>query len=135
MIPSLHNLNYPERLKALGITTHEERRRRADLIETYKIMKGTTTIDSNIFFERNTNSITRGHSLKLVKPRAHLDCRKYFFSNRVIDDWNGLSDAAVNSATLNQFKTHLSSFLGSPRQRSKLKFKYNPNMHRAFTRQ
>jgi len=38
-------------------------------------------------FRLNT-APTRGHSLKLIKPRCHLDVRKYSFAHcRVIDIW------------------------------------------------
>ena len=36
----------------------------------------------------------RGHEKKLAKDRSRLDTRKFFFSQRVINGWNGL---AVNS--------------------------------------
>jgi len=43
----------------------------------------------------------------LYKQRSRLDLRKYVFSNRVIDNWNALSDVCVNSTIVNQFKNCL----------------------------
>jgi len=36
------------------------------------------------------NKGTKGHSLKLAQLRCTRDCWKHFFSNRVINRWNGL---------------------------------------------
>ena len=36
--------------------------------------------------KRNTG--LRGHKLKIYKPQVYLDIRKYFFSIRVIEEWN-----------------------------------------------
>ena len=69
---------YEERLQMLGLTTLETRRIRGDLIEVYKILKGFDHVDEKQFFTRASGS-TRGHDLKLVKPRCRLDCRKFFF--------------------------------------------------------
>jgi len=53
------------------------------------MLKGFDHLDSLMFFEFNT-APTRGHSLKLVKPRCHLEVRKYSFAHRVVDVWNSL---------------------------------------------
>ena len=39
LVPSLRNLPYEDRLRRLNLPTLEERRRRGDLIETFKILK------------------------------------------------------------------------------------------------
>ena len=38
-----------------------------------------------------------GHTLKLVKPRCHLDIRKFSFAHRVNDTWNSLMDERLES--------------------------------------
>ena len=43
----------------------------------------------------------------IAKKRCKLDIRKYFFSERVIQRWNHLSQDAVDQATLNGFKRAL----------------------------
>ena len=40
LVPSLAHLPYEDRLKALGLTTLEQRKIRGDIIETFKILKG-----------------------------------------------------------------------------------------------
>jgi len=34
----------------------------------------------------------KGHSLKLYKKSSQLEIRKYFFSQRIVDHWNKLSE-------------------------------------------
>jgi len=50
-------------VKVLRLWTLEERRNRADLIEVYKIMHGLTDMAVSAFFQINTDSSTRGHSV------------------------------------------------------------------------
>ena len=53
------------------------------------------------------NNSTRGNSFKLVKPSCHCDVWKYFFSYRIVDVWNSLSEAIVKSSSVNSFKHNL----------------------------
>ena len=50
MIKNIKDLSYSERLRKLGLPTLEYRRRRADMIETFKIIHGIDKVDKNIFF-------------------------------------------------------------------------------------
>ena len=110
MVVDIKGMGYEERLKLLGLTTLETRRTRGDLIEVYRIMKGFDDIDANKLFVR-AGEYTRGHSLKLFKPGCRLDCRKFSFSHRVIDVWNGLPIEVINCNTVNGFKNKLDSFM------------------------
>ena len=71
LIPDLQDKSYEDRLRCLDLTTLETRRLRGDLIEVCKIFKGFDNLDPFTFFELST-APTRGHSLKLVKPRCRL---------------------------------------------------------------
>ena len=53
--------------------------------------------------------VTRGHSLKIFKPRMvkGLRCRQEFFLQRVIDEWNKLPPQVVNAPSVNSFKSEL----------------------------
>ena len=53
------------------------------------------------------NSICRGHSLKLHKFRSNLDIRKFSFSQRIVNEWNLLTEHVVLSPSLNVFKARL----------------------------
>jgi len=48
---------------------------------------------------------TRGHLHKLLKS-VRYDRRKYYFTERIVNMWNSLPDAVVNS-TVSQFKNRL----------------------------
>ena len=64
------------------------------------------------FFELN-NSITRGHNMKLSKSHCRLDCRKFSFSQRIINIWNNLDTNIVNAPNTNTFKKLLDEKLYS----------------------
>ena len=40
---------------------------------------------------------TRGNTLTILKRGGRLDCRKYSFSQSVVNNWNALPAEAVNS--------------------------------------
>jgi len=67
----MKELEYPERLKRLGLWTLEERRNHADLIEVFKLSLGNTALSLESFFVLDTGRRTRGHSVKLRKPHCH----------------------------------------------------------------
>jgi hypothetical protein len=69
--------------------------------------EGLSAIPFDNFFELNDNSRTRGHTHKLKRHLCRLDVRKYFFSERVIDKWNRLTDQAVEATSINGFKNQL----------------------------
>ena len=54
---------------------------------------------------------TRGHALKLVKPRCHLDIRKFSFAHRVVVMWNSLDDDIIACNSINGFKNRIDKFL------------------------
>ena len=100
---------YVERLKALQLTTLEKRRLRGDPIETYKIVTNKEDTDSAQFFEfTDTGHDLRGHSLKLSQSRNRSQVRRMFFSQRVVVDWNRLSQyIVVDAPSTNAFKNRL----------------------------
>jgi hypothetical protein len=61
------------------------------------------------FFDQAEGN-TRGHELKLVKPKSHLYCRKYSFSNRVINEWNQLPGDVITCGTVAGFKGTVAGF-------------------------
>ena len=109
LIPALKDLPYEDRLRSLKIPTLYYRRRRGDMIQVYKILKGIDRIDASIFFKMASYS-TRGHHLKLVKPAAKKNVRCHSFSIRIVNDWNSLPKSAVKAETVNAFKSELDRF-------------------------
>ena len=108
LIPALADLPYEDRLKRLELTTLQERRVRGDLIEVFKILKGFDAVNAGVkFLELDTGPLrdrTRGHSMKLTKPRHRTHKRTKFFSSRVVELWNSLPERVITSASINTFK-------------------------------
>ena len=96
LVWGLKELSYEEILERLQLFSLEERRIRGDLIQTFKLLTGKENVDYEILFNRSTNHI-RGHSLKLSKSQCNKLYRRRFFSQRVIDIWNSLSEFMVSA--------------------------------------
>jgi hypothetical protein len=109
MISDLHGQTYEQRLTALNLTTLETRRLRGDLIEMFKILKGFDKTCINI--DINQLSQLRGHSLKLFKSRFNTNVGKFVFVNRIVDEWNKLSEDIVSCNSVNSFKNKIDRYL------------------------
>ena len=120
MIEDCKSLKYEDRLIQIGLTTLDERRTRGDLIEVFKMIKGLNKADYRRFFTIVNNSRTRGHRYKIVKNRSRLNIRKYFFSQRVVNEWNALPDIVVESESVNSFKNSYDKFVGNKNYRLRL---------------
>ena len=68
---------------------------------------GLSTVSLQSFFDCNVDTRTRGHSWKIAKNRCKLDIRKYFFSERVVNRWNSLSQEDEDQMSINGFKRAL----------------------------
>ena len=119
MIPTLQNLTYQQRLEKLNLETLSYRRKRADLLETYRIRNNLHKLDQSChcsicpdkkMFMESLSTTTRGHSKK-VQIQEATGIRKHFFSSRVAAPWNNLSEKTIQSPTINAFKNNLKSEL------------------------
>ena len=117
MIDKLRQLTYDERLRRTSLLSLEARRQRADLIQVYKILHNIDDIPGNTLFPINTGR-TRGHNLRLKKEYSRLDVRKYFFSQRIVNEWNALPPDVVNSGSVNEFKNRIKPLFDSIRSHS-----------------
>jgi len=106
---SFPHVDYPVRLKELGLESLEKRRLRNDLLMCYKILYGLVDVDADKFFEIDNNHRTRGNGMKLKGNRIRLDTAKYFFTNRVISVWNARPRDAVMATSVNVFRNKLKS--------------------------
>ena len=112
MIPDLTHMDYSNRLRVLNITTLETRRLRADLLEVFKIFNRIESILPTDFFDTDKAlCATRGHPLKITKMHSRLDLRKCSLSQRIVNDWNQLTEVAVMSKDSNTFKGHIDKYL------------------------
>ena len=107
-ILEVKNLSYEQRLEKLGLPSLEYRRFRGDLIQTYKIAHKLYDRPSvNSLFVFSDSSRLRGHRFKVVKFRTNQRQYQHFYSNRIVNEWNKLSDDTVNAKTLNEFKNKI----------------------------
>ena len=102
-VKGLRDKEYECRLQSLKLPTLTYRRRRGDMIMTYKLLKS----DDKDLFQPAQLSRTRGHSAKLFRKRANTRKRNHFFSNRIISLWNDLSETTVSSPSVDSFKANL----------------------------
>jgi hypothetical protein len=115
LVPELRHLEYIDRLKALNLPSLEHRRRRGDLIQFFKIVKGLNLVNfvkpntamSSLSTEGPARSV-RGARHRIVRERI-VNCaqREHFLTNRVMPDWNSLPDHIVNLNSLNSFKNEI----------------------------
>ncbi len=98
VIPDRQTLS--RKTSELKLDSIEYRRKRGDMIQAYKILHKIDRIDSSNFFTQTKCKGTRNHKMKLFKPRFELEWRKHAFSQRIIEDWNSLTDSIVNSESL-----------------------------------
>jgi hypothetical protein len=110
MVKECRNFSYTDRLNYMGLTTLEARRDRGDLIECYKFMRGFNETSKEVFFTLSGQQRTRGHRYKLDKMRSKLDVRKYFFSQRVVNNWNSLPEYVVEADSINSFKNQYDKY-------------------------
>ena len=69
-VKGMENKAYSERLEELKLPSLEYRRKRADVIQTYKIMNNIDRIDGKKFFKPCKEVRTRGHSKRVEKLNA-----------------------------------------------------------------
>ena len=94
-----------------------DRRDRGDMIMTYNIINHKVEMDAR-FMKMNTESRTRGHTMKLKISRSKIEIRRNFFTNRIKKRWNGLSQEIINAKALDAFKKAYDQEKGLIRRRS-----------------
>ena len=107
LVQNIKNQPYPQRLRYLKLDSLKFRRRRCDMLQVFRILKGIDKLEVNKFFEFHDGPNTRGHPLKLKKMRVNSNQRLHSFSQRIVNDWNNLSKDTVTKTDLNSFKTSL----------------------------
>ena len=106
LVKTLKDVPYENRLRSLNIPSLVHRRRRGDMIFTYKIFHDVFDINKESVFISPSRA-TRGHAHKIMKSKASMLTRITAYSNRIHDDWNSLPEEIVHADTVNSFKKGL----------------------------
>ena len=122
MVSNIGKGSYSEKLAKLNLTTLEERRWRGDMIQTWRIMTGKDRVRVDTWFDMEvdrtregatTTRNARGHHA--IRPRDYQhEERGFFFSNRVVRDYNSLPDHVKKATNINTFKNSLDRHRGTP---------------------
>ena len=109
LVITIKNLTYKDRLKRLKLPTLKYRRIRGDMIEVCKSLTNNYDSRVNLYLEKQQDSITRGHSLKLANDRYHYDLRKFSFAPRIVNVRNSSPEIVILADTTDTFKRRLDS--------------------------
>jgi len=107
-LPGYSHLDYASRLRRLKVESLKLRRLHSDLILTYKMLFGLTSISvSDFFLFPNHIHNTRGHAYKLLENHCHINVRQHFFAERVVKPSNSLRVTPHDFSSVNSFRTCL----------------------------
>ena len=101
-VTNLNSHTYEERLKELALDSLEERRKRGDLIQAYRVFSGHDKVNPGFW--------------NVDMPKWNGEIRRNFWSVRVCDPWNSLPDSVKMTETMNGFKNSLDEKMGWGRQ-------------------
>ena len=113
MVIELRGLEYEERLRVLGMTSLETRRKRGDLLQIYKIKKGFEKVELDMD-TRGTGGVSRRHNSQIIRDKhVNTPMRDNFLLNRNATTWNMLPSEIAEADTVNQFKARLDKHMST----------------------
>jgi hypothetical protein len=109
MVIEIRTLKYEDRLRELGLTTLELRRKRGDLIQVYKIINGFDEVDIDMGTGHNLRGggdfLNRRHGHQIEREKTGINTmRNNSLPNRSATTWNTLPSGVVKSDTVDIFK-------------------------------
>ena len=78
LVRNVKHKSYEERLSTLNLMSTLDRQDRGEMIMTYNIINHRVEMDAS-FMKMNTESRTRGHTMKLKISRSKIEIRRNFF--------------------------------------------------------
>ena len=106
MVTGLRDMSYEQRLRYLALPTLVYRRARGDMIQVYRYLHNIYNTNSDHLQLSNVTH-TRGHSLKLKKNRSNTSTHANFFTQRIVNIWNGLKEETVQATSVDVFKKRI----------------------------
>ena len=103
-IQGLEKLPYYERLQRLDLYSVQGRLWRADMLMCWRIFHGKSKITPDKLFTMAPAVGTRGHQFKIFPVHAETEARRRSFAARVVNSWNALPEAVVQSSSIETFK-------------------------------
>ena len=97
-------MSYNDRLRYLKLHSLKGRRDRGDLIQLCKIYNGVDDVNFHSLFSPATSSLTRNSEGKILVRHCNTNMRKFYFSFRVISNWNSLPYHVKRANNINDFK-------------------------------
>ena len=121
IIRGLQQFFYEERFRELGLFSLEKRRFQGDLIVVFHYLKTTYKQEGKLLFTWSDSVRRGGKALKLEEWSFKLDIRKFYLfffylfilTQRMVRHWNRLLREAVDTPSMEAFKTRLDGILGS----------------------
>ena len=110
MITGISKVPYYLRLRKCGLLSLQDRRKRADILDVFKIINGFTDIDTKRIFELIHTTYPGRHNKSIVRHHSQLDAYHKFFSQRVIKPCNTLPSDCVNALIVHNFKTKYQNY-------------------------
>ena len=105
------DISYPQRLFKLNLEPLELRRLKFDLAEVHKLVLGQSALLFENYFTYKHYTGTRApHDFQLSLPLVRSEFAKCSFQFRVVNAWNALPAAIVNSPSRSEFLSRLTSF-------------------------
>jgi len=107
-IETLRGCSYEERLRKSNLPTLMLRRRRGHLIQMFKIVKGKDNFNYHYQPQKFELDLGRGrHDERIRMQLTKLRIRNHFFTNRVANDWNSLTQEIIDKDNINLFKNSI----------------------------
>ena len=101
-------MEYKDRLRELGLTDLETRRKRGDLLQIHKIKKGFEWVDLDIRENKGVSEgISRRHNSQITRGKQGGTMRDKFLINLTATTWNFLPSEIVETDTVNQSKAKI----------------------------
>ena len=99
-------------LTELNMESIEFRGDTLDMVQTFKILREVDNVDKNPWFTVRAEEGGHGKratlgGLNIVGKRSRLEICRNFFSQRVVDKWNGLSLETRQAKSIGEFKWRL----------------------------